>query len=178
MNSISYRGASVDDADAIAGVEVASKRQSIPDLESEQSMNHERCLQRWSGYLAGTRNPKLAKQERVTFVAFDGDAMVGFLGCHHAKRLDWWPADAELQQIYVLKSHQRMGIGQNLFVMMTQWLLNTGVNSVGVGFHAENPYRKFYLDMRGELRGPGTCFWEGLADWIPPSREEDDGTRD
>ncbi len=45
------------------------------------------------------------------------------IGCHHANGTkDWWHADSELQQIYILRSHQRMGIGTELFSMIVDWL--------------------------------------------------------
>ncbi|MEM9368186.1 MAG: GNAT family N-acetyltransferase [Planctomycetota bacterium] len=174
MIEIDYRLAEVSDAEAIADVEVRSKRDSIAELENEPSMDHARCSKRWAGYLAGTRHPKLARRERATWVACEASSIVGFLGCHHAERQDWWPADAELQQVYVLKTHQRLGIGQQLFTRMVQWLRETAVNSVGVGFHAENPYRAFYLKMGGQPTGPGMYFWDDLASWAGRLR----GSRD
>ena len=168
MTTITYRSAAADDAPAIAHVEVASKRESVAEFETEHSMGYQRSLNRWSGYIAGTRHPQLAKLERTTYVACDGLFVVGYLGCHHAKRKDWWQADAELQQIYVLKPYQRRGIGETLFSMMVVWLRDTGVNSVGVGFHADNPYGAFYIKMGGKLAAPGLCFWDDLRKWSPP----------
>jgi len=165
---ISYRVASVDDAPAIAQVEVRSKRESIPELESELTMGYERSLDRWTGYLAGTRHPQRAKRERITYVACLESTVVGYLGCHHATRKDWWKADAELQQIYVLKAYQGQGIGTALFSLMVDWLRGAGIDSVGVGFHADNPYGGFYTKMGGRLAEPGLCYWDDLRSWSAP----------
>lgn len=86
MNKISYRVATCEDAPAVAHVDVASKRESIAELESEFTMGYDRSLDRWSGYIAGTRHPQLAKPERIVYLACDGETVVGYVGCHHAKR--------------------------------------------------------------------------------------------
>ena len=165
LNGISYRIATVDDAPAIAHVEVTSKRESIPDLESEFTMGFDRSLERWAGYIAGTRSPRLAKPERIVYLACDGNAIVGYIGCHHARpeaRGEGWQADAELQQIYVLKAYQRKGIGAQLFSMMVDWLRAAKMNSLMVGYHEANPYRAFYFKMGGREVSPGLCYWNEL----------------
>ena len=173
MASIEYRTATVDDSPAIANVEVKSKRASIADLESEFTMGYDRSLERWSGYIAGTRHPQVAKPERAIYVACEGPLVVGYIGCHHAK--EWGsdfcdtPLSSELQQVYVLKSHQRLGVGTQLFSMVVDWLRDTNVNTMGVGFHEQNPYQAFYLKMGGRQVIPGICVWDDLSSWSRPA---------
>ena len=169
MSTITYRPATVGDAPAIARTEVRSKRESIPGLESEQSMNYDWSFERWSGYIAGTRHPQLAAKQRMIYVACDGEDVVGYIGCHHTNgSKDWWLASSELQQIYILKSYQRQGIGTKLFKTIVCWLRETGINSLGVGYHAANPYRAFYDKMGGESPASGVSYWHDLSNWAPP----------
>jgi len=173
MNEIKFRIATVEDSPKIAHVEVTSKRESIADLESEFTMGYDRSLQRWSGYLAGTRHPRLAKPERIVFLATDGPKVVGYIGCHHAKPEECgedWKADAELQQIYILKNYQRRGIGTHLFSMIVSWLSDAKMNSLVVGYHETNPYRSFYLKMGGNEVSPGVSYWDDLGGWSANTR--------
>lgn len=172
MKPITYRIATVGDAPAVATVEVTSKRESISHLESEFSMGYGRSFERWSGYIAGTRHPRLAKPKRVVFLASDKESVIGYIGCHHAQREQCgedWQSDAELQQIYILKTYQRRGIGTHLFSMMVDWLRFGGMNSLVVGYHETNPYRAFYFKMGGKEVSPGLCHWDDLTDWSPTS---------
>src|SRR5262249_5639606 len=57
----------------------------------------------------------------------------------------------ELSAIYLLESHQRRGIGRRLVQAVVERLAQAGLHSMIVWVLAENPSRRFYEALGGEL---------------------------
>ncbi len=165
---LTYRQASIYDAEAIARTEVASKEASlvgvIEFMAPEYELNYDRLLAQWKGYIEKTRNPKKSKNPRVIYVALDGARMVGYAACHHTTK---WGVGSELQSMYVLKDYQGQGIGTHLFELVVDWVRAAGIHSMGVNLYSENPYRRFYEKMGGEYLRPSALLWKNLKNWTP-----------
>jgi GNAT superfamily N-acetyltransferase len=58
---------------------------------------------------------------------------------------------SELYAIYVTEVHQDHGIGRALFDEYRKWTLDRGMTSMIVRVLRDNPYRRFYETMGGEV---------------------------
>ena len=154
--AIAFREATVEDAPAIARTEVDSKRASIPGFASEIELDYDARLDRWMHYLSRTRSPGLAKDPRIVVLASDGPAVVGYAACHETTK---WGVAAELQSIYLLEAYQGLGIGTALFYLIVKWMERAGLQSLGVGIAAGNPYQRFYQKLGGILLDEHTYLW-------------------
>ena len=157
---ITYRQAQLEDAPSIATVEVESKRASVPEVYSEGEMDQAWSLDRWTGYINGTRTPTHGLDDRIVYVASAGESIVGFAACHHTTKRG---IDAELQSIYVLLEHQRRGIGLELIRLIVEWAMSGGRSSLLAGFYGSNPYVAFYQKLDGYL-DEGPCIWRDLQE--------------
>jgi GNAT superfamily N-acetyltransferase len=142
------RKAVVDDAEAIARVQVdtwrSAYRSIVPDAVLD-SLSYERRSEHWSHILA--RKDRV----RIFLVAEeDEDGVVGFCVCG-LNRDEESAFEAELYAIYVLERHQGRGIGRALFEECKNWTLDRGMSSMIVWVLRDNPYRRFYKTMGGEV---------------------------
>jgi GNAT superfamily N-acetyltransferase len=152
--------ASISDAEALAGVEIESKLKSIPNCIDEGDVNFPKRLARWQGYLSGTASPQHAKAERQAFKAIHCGRLIGFIAGHLTTRHN---RDAEIQLFYVLKEHQRAGVGRKLLIEMVNWFVNQHAGSACVGIAPENPYQRFYLKFGGTYLNPHWIVWDNLS---------------
>jgi L-amino acid N-acyltransferase YncA len=106
--SLEVRPAVVPDAHGISEVHVQAWREAYAHLvpaEDLARLDREQRERRWREILAAT--------DSATWVATDGDRVVGFAGSSAARDADA-PRDLELQSIYLLASHHGSGLGQRL----------------------------------------------------------------
>ena len=92
------------------------------------------------GYLNGEYSPQQAQAERVTaervtFVALDGDGVVGLVAGHRTKRFG---CDGELEWIDVAKEYRGWGIAEGLMTAMIRRFVEQGALRVGVNVAPEN----------------------------------------
>jgi ribosomal protein S18 acetylase RimI-like enzyme len=106
--TIEVRPAELRDAPGIAGVHVRGWQETYAHLVPAEDLDRMRVEQRelrWREILTG--------DDSETWVAADGDVVVGFAGTSPG-RDDDSPRPLELQSIYVLASHHGTGAGQRL----------------------------------------------------------------
>lgn len=154
MSDPTLRRATVDDAAAIAEVQVASWRTTYRGLipnETLDGLSVAVRTERWREILAG--------QGQVTFVAEtmqDGRReVVGFVDGGPNRVLDP-PFDVfsgEMNALYLLASHQRLGLGQRLVRALAAALLELGHPSMIVWVLETNPARGFYERLGGRFVG-------------------------
>ena len=142
------RHAVAGDADAIARVQVdtwrSAYRSLVPD-EVLDSLSYQQRSEYWGNILAQK------DRVRVFLVAEEGDkGVVGFCVCGLNRDQDL-AFEAELYAIYVLEMHQGRGIGRALFEQCKKWTLDRGMSSMIVWVLRDNPYRRFYETMEGEV---------------------------
>ena len=134
------REAQTTDAGAIAKVHVDSWRTTYPGLDS---FSYDQREVAWRDILSSA--------EGFTYVAEDDKGMVfGFAGGGPERSGD--PVyKGELYAIYLLEEHQRKGVGQQLTTAVAKRLLQDGFQSMLVWVLSENPARRFYEVLGGEL---------------------------
>jgi GNAT superfamily N-acetyltransferase len=150
--------ATAADIKAITHVEIESKLQSFPELMEPHDIDFEKRAYRWKTYFA-KQSPASAKPPRITLKAIDQDRMIGYLAVHLTNRYD---KDAEIQSFYVLKEHQRRGIGTALLKKAISWATNLNAKSLCVGIAPENPYQQFYLKYGGSFLNPHWIVWDDI----------------
>jgi GNAT superfamily N-acetyltransferase len=152
--------ASIADIEALTHVEVTSKLSSFPGQMDAIALDPEIRSYRWQTYFDG-ESPASSKPERIVFKALEDGNTVGFIAGHLTTRYD---KDAEIQNFYVLKDHQRNGIGSLLLDNLLTWLKRQEAKSLCVGIHPENPYQKFYIKYGGLHLNPHWIYWDDLAE--------------
>lgn len=140
-------------------VEITSKKTSIPDLIDPIEIDLDLRFQRWKNYF-NRLSPSSSKPERIVLKAIIDHKIIGYLAGHLSTR---YGKDAEIQSFYILKNHQRKGIGLALLTNFSKWLKTQNAQSVCVGIEPENPYRAFYLKYGGQLLNPHWIYWDDLA---------------
>ncbi len=142
------RSAVADDAEAIATVQVDTWRSAYQGLIPSQvldALSYEQRAQYWGHIMS------LQDREGILLVAEDdADGVVGFCACGVNRDQDSEFA-SELHAIYVLEAHQNRGIGRALVEECRKWALGRGMTSMIVWVLRNNPYRRFYEAMGGEV---------------------------
>lgn len=151
--------ASPSDIEALAGVEIESKLQSLPEHMDVIAIDPEIRAYRWHTYFDGA-SPVSAKPQRIVFKAIKDKQIVGFIAGHLTTR---YHKDAEIQSFYVLKDEQRHGIGSALLEKLLTWLKVQKAKSLCVGIFPQNPYLVFYLKFGGLHLNPHWIYWDDLS---------------
>lgn len=144
------RPATPADAEGIARVHVASWRTTyrgiVPDGVLAE-LSEERRGAFWGGLLAQTESPVV-----VLVAEHPAEGIVGFAsaGPPPEPRPDY---DVELHAVYLLEAHQRGGLGRALMWAVAKELLARGHQTMFLWVFAENPSRRFYEALGGQLIG-------------------------
>jgi GNAT superfamily N-acetyltransferase len=142
------RDATAADAGGIARVHYhtwqTAFRGIVPDVYLART-TYEKQKSAWESAL------NKENQAKLVCVAEDASGqIVGFAVAGPERTGD--PAfEGELEAIYILHSHQRLGIGRRLVLRAVEWLAERGLTSMVVWTLADSPYRRFYEVLGGEL---------------------------
>jgi GNAT superfamily N-acetyltransferase len=140
--TLAIRPAAAEDVDTIVGILIGSKEASFPETIDDHDRDRAFWTDRWRGYLTrGSAAQQSAGDGWVFIAEIDGRA-VGYVAYHHTTRHG---ADAELQNIYVLKEAQRQGVGTRLLAVIAHRLRADGSRAMCVGYDADSPYTRFYF---------------------------------
>lgn len=174
--TFTLRRALPSDARAIAEVQVQSWRETYPGIipaDVIDSMNVEERTTAWAQNLL--EGPPFFRFTYVAETAEKGIVGFGSGGPLRQGQGPFFdvPADiaakyqGELQAIYLLRAHQRVGIGRALFGAVTEELRRLGHQSMLVRVLKDNPTRGYYENMGGKLVGEKKIklgIW--LDEWI------------
>lgn len=140
------RRATAEDAEAIARVHVASWRAAyagiVPD-EFLAALSVEERAAVWRDAVAPGRKSYLV-------VAEDEGEVIGFAVGGPEREGDA-TYSGELYAIYLLPERQGQGIGRALVIDVAQELSRRGLSSLLIWVLAENPARKFYEALGGQV---------------------------
>jgi ribosomal protein S18 acetylase RimI-like enzyme len=108
------------------------------------------------GYLSSMSIPQhtrsffreMKNKQVAGFVAEDAGKVVGFVTGGY-ERYGNSIYSGEIYTLYVLRSHQRQGVGAKLVTALARGLRNLGIYSVLVQVLSQNPYRHFYKKING-----------------------------
>jgi ribosomal protein S18 acetylase RimI-like enzyme len=145
------RTASVEDAQALAEVHVASwnhnYRGILPD-ETLAGATLEKRLAQWQRLLASL--PDVPDRETV-FVGVESSGLIrGFVHGGKEREADT-PFDAEIYAIYLHPEAQRHGLGTRLCGHMAAWFAAHGYKTLRLWVLEKNPARAFYERLGGRL---------------------------
>ncbi len=86
--------------------------------------------------------------QAISYVAEDAGEVVGFVSGGYERQGDCIYS-GEIYALYVLKNHQRQGIGSELVFALANRLNHFGIYSMLVWVLENNPYRRFYEKISG-----------------------------
>jgi ribosomal protein S18 acetylase RimI-like enzyme len=156
MDDVAIRRAQASDAAAIAAVHVAAWRETYTGLVPERLLSDlsvEERTSRWRRILTELD----ASVESGVFVAVRPDqAVVGFGSCGRQREAALVSSgfEGEFSALYVLKAHQRQGLGRRLMAPMARDLMARGLRSAALWVLRENePARRFYEALGAQSIG-------------------------
>ena len=143
------REATLADAPAIAKVRVDTWRTAYRGMVPEDylaNMTYEKSEQSWVRHLSEGES-----QNTWTYVAVDETGqIVGFVSGGTGRDND--PVyKSELYAIYILSGYQGLGIGRLLTLTLVEKLVQVGFESMLLWVFADNPSRRFYEALGGQL---------------------------
>lgn len=156
---IVLRDASPEDTVALVRVLIRTKEESLPTLTDDHDRDVAFWEDRWYGYIKHGSRAQQALGDSFTILAECVGQLAGFAAYHHTRR---WNCDAELQSLYVLPDHQRLGIGTMLLQEIIRRLRAEGSTSLCVGYAPDNPYKRFYAKHGAIEINPHWAVWREL----------------
>lgn len=139
---VSCRQASVADSLAVAEVNIRSMQESFPHRPMHaDDLSIERRAAMFRRRFEGDFYRMYVAEARISGV-------IGFVDVGRPRELRW-NCDAELYAIYVLKAHQRSGLGCRLFDLARQAVVAEGLQSMYLIAMLDNPYQAFYERLGG-----------------------------
>jgi GNAT superfamily N-acetyltransferase len=112
-------------------------------------MSYEDFEDRWRGWLQGVGDPHWAYR----VAELPSGRIVGFASGGPRQEPAYAEYEGELYTLYLLREHQRMGIGLRLFGSVARGLAEGGTYSLLAWVLACNPSRRFYEAVGGKLLG-------------------------
>lgn len=155
MGATRFRGALPSDASALGALHVASWLETyngiLPDeLLARLSVDGRAAM--W----AQTLSDHEGSARSAVWLAEDGQRLVGFGACG-AQRDDALAGmgfSGEIEAIYVLRAHQRLGVGRSIISLLAQALLDQGHRAATLWVLRENrAARCFYERVGGVVVG-------------------------
>jgi GNAT superfamily N-acetyltransferase len=155
------RRAAAHDTETIVRILIDTKEASFPDTIDDHDRNVEFWTQRWRNYIVNGSQAQQSLGDGWVFLAELAGVPVGFAAYHHTRRHG---ADAELQNIYVLRDHQGKSIGTHLLGVVVARLCADGSRSLCVGYDSDSPYTRFYQKLGAQELSPGSpwAIWNDL----------------
>jgi ribosomal protein S18 acetylase RimI-like enzyme len=145
---LTIRAAETHDAKAIARVHVDTWQSAYADIIPRSYLDSLSVESRTIGWV---RLLERSAAGTITLVSEDHDRnIVGFV-CAGPLRHGDARFQAEISSLYVLGSHQRAGHGRRLFMAASNRLSLYGLSGLFVWVLADNPARRFYEHMGGEV---------------------------
>lgn len=147
-SSYMIRQAVPDDAVGVAKVHVDSWKTTYSGIVNGDflaGLSYEKSEERWRNRLANS------PVEYAMFVAVDDEGQVVGFADGGRERSGDSSHDGELYAIYLLRKHQRKGIGKLLFHHIASHLASKHFHTMLIWVLNENPSRYFYESMGGQL---------------------------
>src|SRR2546423_11087167 len=143
------RQATLADAPAITKIRIDTWRTAYRGIVPEDylsNMSYEESERSWVSRLSETE-----REKTWVYVAVDAvGRLVGFVSGGMGRDED--PVyKSELYAIYILQAYQGQGIGRLLALALVEKLVQMGFDSMLLWVFADNPARRFYEAMGGQL---------------------------
>jgi RimJ/RimL family protein N-acetyltransferase len=116
---------------------------------------------RISAYLAGEHHPQQASLPRVSYVASDGDAVVGYIAGHLSRR---YGCAGELQWINLTPEQRGTGVAGELPRLLTKWFVEHQAICICVNVDPANmAARRFYAKHGAEKLNEPWFVWSDFT---------------
>lgn len=117
--------------------------------------------ERMTGYFDGLHHPQHALLPRVIYVAYESDALIGYIAGHLTHR---YGCDGELQWIYVTPEWRRKRIASELLRRLAAWFKAQQASRVCVNVAASNVVaHRFYARNGAEGMNQHWLVWNDIA---------------
>jgi GNAT superfamily N-acetyltransferase len=148
MSKILYRLANESDVLAMARIRAA-------DWETGEYWSA-----RITRYLSCEQHPAQALLPRVSYVAAQGDALLGFIAGHLTRR---FACDGELQWIDVVAQRRRQGVAAELLTLLAAWFVQQDASRICVDVQPTNVIaRRFYARFGAVELNPHWLVWPDI----------------
>ena len=149
MKAVLYRESDESDIPAMARIRAA-------EWETEEYWRL-----RIARYLKGELHPRQALQPRVSYVALQDDAVVGFIAGHLTER---YQCQGELEWINVVPERRGSAVASGLLRRLAEWFVQNEAPRVCVDVEPENlPARRFYTRHGARPLNPHWLVWDNIS---------------
>jgi GNAT superfamily N-acetyltransferase len=125
------------------------------DLRTEEAWTA-----RISAYLAGEHHPQHALLPRVSYVALDDDAVVGYIAGHLSRR---YGCSGELQWMNVIPEQRGTGVAGELLRLLAKWFVKQKALRICVNVDPANAAaRHFYAKHGAERLNDQWLMWNDI----------------
>lgn len=152
-NVAQIRVATLDDANALAGMHVASWRETYTGLLPDKLLSSLSVEARAAVWVKIMQEP-VTEYSTVVYLAEHAGSIVGFGSCgaQRTESLRGKGYDGEISAIYVLREFQKRSIGRHLFSAMTSDLKRRAFNAAALWVLRDNlSARRFYERYGAEV---------------------------
>ena len=108
---------------------------ALAQIRAQSWGTEEYWVNRISGYMQASKNPKDSLKKRVLFVAIEEEKIVGLVAGHLTQRFG---CEGELQWINVLEAYQGQKIATDLFQQMANWFVEQEALYICVNVEPDN----------------------------------------
>ena len=122
---------------------------ALAGIRASYSGTQEYWEQRIAGYLKGEIHPQKALPPRVSYVAVEGDSMIGFIAGHLTRR---YACDGELEWIDVVPEQRRQGVASELLGLLAAWFVEQNAAKICVNVAPDNPAGVGFYRRHGAVR--------------------------
>jgi ribosomal protein S18 acetylase RimI-like enzyme len=134
MQTVRYRLTEKSDVPAMARIRAA-------EWETEEYWRG-----RISNYLDGELHPQQALISRVSYVALEGESLVGFIAGHLTRR---YGCDGELEWINVVPERRGTAVASELLRLLAAWFVEQKASRVCVDVQPANTIARHFYTRHG-----------------------------
>ena len=154
MQTVRYRLAEKSDVPAMARIRAA-------EWETEEYWRG-----RISGYLDGELHPQHALIPRVSYVAFEGESLVGFIAGHLTRR---YACEGELEWINAVPERRGTAVASELLRFLAAWFVEQKASRICVDVQPANTIaRRFYTRHGAEKLNAHWMVWNDIGIVLGP----------
>jgi ribosomal protein S18 acetylase RimI-like enzyme len=121
---------------------------------------------RISGYLDGELHPQQALMPRVSYLALEGESLVGFIAGHLTRR---YACDGELEWINVVPERRGTEVASELLRLLAAWFVEQRASRICVDVQPSNATaRRFYTRHGAESLNAHWLVWNDIKVVLGP----------
>jgi ribosomal protein S18 acetylase RimI-like enzyme len=148
MPTVEYREANPSDIPAMARIRIEGEEGGAPE-------------ERMACYPAREHHPQQALMPRVIYVAWEEDALVGYVAGHLTRR---HACDGELQWVYVVPKRRGSRVARELLCLLAAWFVEQNASRICVNVDPANTTAsRFYTRHGAETLSQHWLVWADIS---------------